>query len=108
MSRSYRHTPIIRDNRHSKKQLKQFANRKYRRRFNSIEDEFTNCRKSNDYKLCTNSWEIADYVFRWTREQAIKEYNKWTSIAKISQTFKKEYPTLNDWLRHWEKIMVRK
>ena len=61
----------------------------------------------NQHKKMTESWDICDYKWRMTREQAIEWY-KYYSHYSASSYFKKRYPTLKAWLKYWEKCYVRK
>ena len=102
MSRSYRKNPIIKDNGKSKKEMKSLANRKIRRKLN---DPDFNMADGKAYKKEFESWDIADFISRWTKEDAIKEYE---SKSKKYPWFKEEWPTLEDYLNYWEKTMHRK
>lgn len=102
MSRSYRKNPIVKDNGKSKKEMKSLANRKVRRKLN---DPDFNIADGKAYKKEFESWDIADFISRWTKEDAIKEYE---SKSKKYRWFKEEWPTLEDYLNYWEKTMHRK
>ena len=102
MSRSYRKNPIIKDNGKSKKEMKSLANRKVRRKLNDSDFNISN---GKAYKKEFESWDIADFISRWTKEDAIKEYE---SKSKKYRWFKEEWPTLDDYLNYWEKTMHRK
>lgn len=102
MSKSYRKNPIVKDNGKSKKEMKSLANRKVRRKLN---DPDFNIADGKAYKKEFESWDIADFISRWTKEDAIKEYE---SKSKKYRWFKEEWPTLDDYLNYWEKTMHRK
>ena len=102
MSRSYRKNPIVKDNGKSKKEMKSLANRKVRRKLN---DPDFNMADGKAYKKEFESWDIADFISRWTKEDAINEYE---SKSKKYRWFKEEWPTLEDYLNYWEKTMHRK
>lgn len=102
MSRSYRKNPIVKDNGKSKKEMKSLANRKVRRKLN---DPDFNIADGKAYKKEFESWDIADFISRWTKEDAIKEYE---SKSKKYRWFKEEWPTLDDYLNYWEKTIHRK
>lgn len=102
MSRSYRKNPIVKDNGKSKKEMKSLANRKVRRKLN---DPDFNIADGKAYKKEFESWDIADFISRWAKEDAIKEYE---SKSKKYHWFKEEWPTLEDYLNYWEKTMHRK
>jgi len=102
MSRSYKKNPIIKDNGKGKKDMKAIANRAVRRKLNDPEYEIAD---GKAYKKEFESWNIADYVARWTKEEAIAEYDK---RCVEEDGFRKEWPTLESWLNFWEKCMRRK
>ena len=102
MSKSYRKNPIVKDNGKSKKEMKSLANRKVRRKLN---DPDFNIADGKAYKKEFESWAIADFISRWTKEDAIKEYE---SKSKKYRWFKEEWPTLEEYLNYWEKTMHRK
>jgi len=103
MSRSYKKNPYVTDHkRRSTKQSKRIANRRVRRRL---------CDKDMlgriQHKKYTESWNICDYRWRMTREEAIEWYN-YRSDNEASSYFLERYPTLESWLNYWEKCHVRK
>lgn len=102
MSRSYKKTPIIKDNGKSKKIGKTFAVRKTRHKLKNLDYKIAD---GKAYRKEFESWEIADYTTRWTKEYAIKEYE---SKSKEYPWFKENWPTLEDYLNYWEKTMHRK
>lgn len=102
MSRSYRKNPIVKDNGKSKKEMKSLANRKVRRKLNDPDFDIAD---GKAYRKEFESWDIADFISRWTKEDAVKEYE---SKSKKYPWFKKEWPTLEDYLNYWEKTMHRK
>ena len=71
MSRSYKKTPIIKDNGKSKKRAKTFAIRKTRRKLKNLDYEIAD---GKSYKKEFESWIIADHVCYWTEEQARTYY----------------------------------
>ncbi len=100
MSRSYKKHPISKDNGHSKKEMRTLANRTVRRRLNRQEDYTIANGKA--YRKEFDSWCIADYVTRWTKQEAIDEYEKSDYVSK------EMFPTLESFLNFWEKCMRRK
>lgn len=102
MSRSYKKNPITKDNGKSKKTAKTFAVRKTRRKLKNLDYEIAN---GKAYRKEFESWEIADYVTRWTKEDAINEYE---SKSNKYCWFREQWPTLEDYLNYWEKCMHRK
>lgn len=99
MGKSVKKTPVIKDNGRSKKKQKAIANRILRRKLKNPDYGAT---KGNAYKKEFESYNIADYVIYWTKEEAIKQYKtgKWIN--------KDEFPTLESWLQYWKKCVVRK
>lgn len=99
MSRSYKKNPISKDGGRSSKRAKTYANHSFRQ---NPED----CPvKGSLYRKHYESWDINDYVVRWSKEDAIKAYND--PHSNISH-LKSKYPTLKLFLNEWEKQMVRK
>ena len=112
MSKSYKKFHVVKD--HNKGQ-KQLANRKIRRT-NKLDPL-----KGGDYKKMYPTWDICDYCWVWTKEDAIAEwyeeegehYTKPGEIRKRGD--RRSYPwrhnrfgTLEKWLEYWEKCVRRK
>lgn len=99
MGKSKKKMPIVKDNGKSKKKDKAIANRIVRSRLKDPDFVIAN---GNAYKKEFESYNIADYVAYWTKEDAIRYYNtsEWVD--------KKKYPTLESWLIYWEKCMLNK
>lgn len=78
MSRSYKKFPISKDGNRKKKQIKQIANRKYRRKMKQDllrqMDESSNPRAKKYYRKNFESWDIADYVCYWPLKDVIASY----------------------------------
>ena len=103
MSRSYKKNPYVTDHkRRSTKQSKRLANRRVRRR---LYDEDALGRIQ--HKKYTESWDICDYKWRMSREEAIEWYES-EGFGIASGYFKERYPTLELWLEYWEKCYKRK
>ncbi len=103
MSRSYKKNPYVTDHkRRSTKQSKRLANRRVRRRL-CDEDALGRIQ----HKKYTESWDICDYKWRMSREEAIEWYES-EGFGIASSYFKKRYPTLELWLEYWEKCYKRK
>ena len=99
MSRSYRHTPIIKDNGSRKKWAKRQANKKIRRFKYPIAN-------GNAYRKHYCSYDICDWAHRWTKEDAIRRYHysgsRWWSWSD-------DYPTEEDFINHyWAKTFYWK
>lgn len=92
MSRSYRHTPILKDGgTKGKKWRKRQASRKVRHERDPIANGKAYCK-------LYDSWNIADYISYWPKEKAIQSYNKY-------DWWKEEYPTERDFInRYWKLV----
>jgi len=102
MSRSYKKNPYVTDHKRGvTKQKKSIANRIVRRRIKDADDETMPARLQ--HKKMTESWDICDYKWRMTRSEAIKWYEN-----EASDHFKKRYPTLEAWLKYYDKCHRRK
>lgn len=103
MSRSFKKHPFVTDNGDTKKN-KQIANRKFRRTAQSVRnmDEFI-CAAKSIHKKHSESWDIRDYAWRMTKQEAIDWYN-----TQATEYVLKHYPTLDKWLNYWAKCHVRK
>ena len=100
MSRSYKKNPVAKET-GDKKSRKQIANRRVRRRIKDNEDMPARLQ----HKKMTESWDITDYKTSMTREEAIIWYNE---SRNKSEKFKKRFPTLEKWLKYWDKCYRRK
>ena len=96
MSRSYKKSPVSKApaNKYSKK----YANKKARDAKNDLP------KKGKSYKKCYESYDISDWRFRQTRQEAIKEYKS----AKEDSWLRYRFKTLKDYLKYWEKCFKRK
>lgn len=97
MSRSYKKTPITKSDTHGRKSSKRLSNHAIRK----IE---LPTRQRGAFRKVYNSWDIYDYVSRWTLEEAIAEYNERCK----SHYFREKYPTLEDFIKFWKKCMLYK
>lgn len=95
MSRSYKKNPICTDRPHGAKYWKRLANKKVRK-------ENIHFLKGKKYKRIYNSWEIHDYISRWTKEEALKDFKRYMYLQKY---YKNEDEFLN---KHWKKYQYRK
>lgn len=107
MGKSVKKTPMVKENcRGSNKHRKAMANRQVRRKLNKGEEAIN----GGTYKKMYESWNISDYTFRMTREEAIEDYYRWLRWDEehgFNET-KKRFPTLEEFLNWWEKNYVRK
>ena len=95
MSRSYKKHPFCKDK--NKKGAKRTANKKVRRT--------KDIPNGKAYKKVFESWNISDYKWIWTREDAIKNYKQ--AVAAQSR-LRKHFETLEEYLIYWEKCVKRK
>jgi len=103
MSRSYKKSPYIVDH-HVKttKERKRFANKTIRQ-----DEDFDISGKA--YKKRTESWDICDYRWRWTKEEAISEWYKEESACYEGVAWRHDsFNTLENWLNYWAKCVRRK
>ena len=106
MSRSYKKNPIGKDN-GNKKSMKRIANHIVRRRLKKDDD----MPARPQHRKMTEGWEITDYKSRMTREEAIRWYKEqfeWQKNRGTLPYFLKRYPTLEAWLKYWDKCYRRK
>lgn len=108
MSRSYKKNPFVTDHKcGTTKSLKRLANRTFRRKISCDED----MPARPAHRKYTETWNIHDYSWRMTREEAIEWYNEqleWQKNKGSLDYFLKRYPTLEAWLKYWEKCYRRK
>lgn len=107
MGKSVKKTPMTKENsRGSNKHRKAIANRQIRRKLNRDKESV----KGSTYKKMYESWNISDYTFRMTKEDAIKDYYRWLRWDEENgfTTTKTRFPTLEDFLNWWEKTYMRK
>lgn len=103
MSRSYKKHPYVTDH-HVKtsKKRKRFANK-------TIRQDKTFDMNGSSYKKRYCSWDICDYRYQWTREEAIKEWYEEESDHYDGYAWKhKRFSSLEEWLNYWEKCVKRK
>ena len=100
MSRSYRKYYVTKD--HNKGQ-KQLANRKVRR-VNKLDPL-----KGGNYKKLYPQWDICDYCWRWTKEEAIESWYEEEAEHYNGYAWRHDrFGTLENWLNYWEKCVKRK
>lgn len=105
MSRSYKKNPYVTDNSNGRRKTsKRMANHKVRRIVRTMDEDMP---ARLQHKKMTCSWDICDYRWRMTREDAIRWYNN-EMANEASEYFKKHYPTLEAWLKYWDKCYRRK
>ena len=100
MSRSYKRNYRTKD--HNKGQ-KELANRKIRRT-NKLHPF-----KGGDYKKFYPTWDICDYNWLWTKEEAIDIWYEEESEHYEGKAWRHAmFGTLEKWLQYWEKCTRRK
>ena len=105
MSRSYKKNPYVTDGYGGdRKTSKRLANHRIRRIVRSMDEDMP---ARLQHKKMTCSWDICDYRWRMTREDAIHWYEN-EMENEASEYFKKRYPTLEAWLKYWDKCYRRK
>lgn len=104
MSRSYKKNPYVTEHkRGTTKQLKREANQSFRRQISCDED----MPARPAHKKYTESWDICDYKWRMTRAEAIEWYETRT-VYDPQGYYAKRWPTLESWLKYWDKCHRRK
>jgi len=89
MSRSYKKHPICSDGKAgSTKRSKRIANSKVR----NTEGKYNR----KEYKKLFCSWNIHDYISRWTWFEAKKAYEE-------DSAWRKRFPTIKEFHRYWYK-----
>lgn len=99
MSRSYKKHPFVTDCGQGRSYAKRTANKIFRRKIANEEDMSSKPK----FKRYSCSWNICDYKWRMTKEEAIEWYE-----TEASDKMKKHFPTLELWLKYWAKCYVRK
>ena len=91
MSRSYKKNPWVTDHKAgTTKETKKFANKTVRHR--------KNLPSGKAYRKAFESWNICDYKYMWTWEEAKKQWEKGDNVY-----LKRRYPTLKSYYRYWLK-----
>ena len=94
MSRSFKKRPFCTDGRRkTTKKSKRFANKAVRQ-----EKDLSN---KSFYKKVYCSWNIHDYISRWTWKEAEQEYYE-------NPKWKKMYPTIEEFFNYWSNCYKRK
>ena len=96
MSRSYKKHPYVTDN-SSSGVNKRIANRTFRR-------NKTKLYQGGNYKKAYCSYNICDYRWRWTEQDAIEYYYSIPPDCYL----RRKYPTLDSYLEYQKKCCVRK
>jgi hypothetical protein len=81
MSRSYKHTPVLKDGGRTKKKQKRQASKKVRRYDKELSDGMF-------YKNVYCSWDICDNYSYYTLKDALKYKSKWSWLFEPEPTSK--------------------
>ena len=95
MSRSYKKNPFV-TQKNNKRKGKRFANKRVRK----VASEESLGGKSA-YKKVYQTYDICDYCWYWTKEDAIRN---WYETERLQEL----YPTLEIFLEYWAKCAKRK
>ena len=97
MSRSFKKHPYCTDGRAGRKPWKRRANKIVRNYKNNLAD-------GKNYKKLYNSWNIHDYISRWSWPEVKKEWEN-----GLRNTYLREhYPTLKELYKFWKKYYHNK
>lgn len=99
MSRSRKKNPITKDGNSQKRNKKRIAEKQVR---NYLKQHPEETLQGKSYRKVWESWEIADYVSRYTREEAIKDWNEGHNYLH------KKFNSLEDWLEYYDKCYYHK
>lgn len=112
MSRSRRKSQFVTDNHgHNfrRKFMKKYSNKSLRSRLKNSDELM----QGSEFKKHFESWDICDYKYFWSKEDAIDTYyrrihenGKYGGVNR--SWFARRYPTLNDWLKYYYKTVVYK
>lgn len=94
MSRSYKKHPRVKDP--ANKFMKRYANKKVRHTLDIP--------NGKAYKKVFESYDISDWCWIWTKEEAIQNWEN----AKPNSWIREHYETLEKYLIYWEKCVKRK
>ena len=98
MSRSYRKHPICKDP--AGKLMKRFANKAVRHNLDIP--------NGKAYKKCFESWDISDWCWLWTKEEATRDFYKAKEDRSKYNWIRDHFETLEQYLIYWEKCTKRK
>ena len=108
MSRSWKRKPFCKD-KCSRWDKRNAASRVRNIPIDSEDSAVLIAAPANYKKINHDTWELHDYSFRWTLEDAIEDYYESATIGRWKERFLSQYPTLEDYLRKcWAKYYKRK
>lgn len=111
MSRSYRKTPIVKDNPKGSKTNKRIANSFVNSKISTYEEDSA-LPQNKEYKKIYDTWNIHDCKIRCTLDEHMKEYEQYLYYRdhpekdprpEWTQQILKDYPTKKSWKREWIK-----
>jgi len=103
MSRSYKKHPYCTETQDGRRyNMKRHMNHVFRRFMKMLDDE--GAQPKNLSKRITERWDICDYKWRESKEQAAA----WWKSQPEGSYWKNKYPTLESYLKEWEKWYKRK
>ncbi len=91
MSRSYKKHPYVTDGTAG-------STKRRKRRANKVVRNNENLPNGSAYKKAYETWDIHDYISRWTWEEAKEAWERGDN-----EYLKKHYPTLKEYYRYWLK-----
>ena len=100
MSRSYKHNPYVTDNGSRHKFMKKYANKIIRNKLKNSDE----CMQGSSYRKHSESYKICDYSYYWSSEDAKRVYEQ----RKNEPYFLYHFPTLESWMRYYDKEVFRK
>lgn len=116
MSRSFKKTPIIKDNGHGKKGQKKDANSSFRMKLKQDDEEQSVVANGKAYRKTYNQWKMVDWKILKTEDDARREYVRLTTpetyvvdhasvefCQEMVDDFKKRYPTIDRFINKWWK-----
>ena len=111
MSRSRKKSQFVTDN-HGRnirrKFMKRYMNKSLRNKLKNSDELL----QGSEYKKHSESYDICDYRYFWSLKDAIETYHRRIrDEEKYSGNFswfKKRYPTIESWIKYYNKIVVYK
>ena len=97
MSRSYRKNPILKD-RYGSKALR-FFKRQSNKKIRRTED----VPKHKEFKKVYTSWNIHDYISRYSEQEFLETWESETSKPKYLQWMHRQFKTYEEALVWWKK-----
>ena len=113
ISRSFKRHPVSKDNQRGGAQYakRRSAHRSRNLPVESEDGETLMSSRSAFKKIFRDQYDIHDYVYRWSKEQAIAEYEEMMrspNPEEYQYYWAKNFTTLESFLNYWEKCVKRK